>query len=256
MFTDTHTHPYYTREDIPTPEEVIKAAIENKVDRMILPNVNIDSISIMKSLAAKFPDNIRLAMGLHPTEVKENADDVLSIILDELGHVGEYVAIGEVGIDLYWDKTFRDKQMDIFARQLEKASETNLPVIIHCRDGLDETLEILSDYKDVNRVFHSFGGTVVDVERILAQKDTSYFGINGIVTFKNSRLREVITAIPKDNLLLETDSPYLAPVPFRGKTNQSAYLPYIATTVAQTINLSVEEIARITRTNSERLFGF
>lgn len=252
MFTDTHTHPYYNEDG----EAFVRRAISAGVDRMIMPNVDTESVGPIKRLAAAFPENLRMTMGLHPTEVKENADEALAQILDEFGSGAEYIAVGEVGIDLYWDKTFRDKQMEVFDRQLLEAEKLHLPVIIHCREGLDETLEVLSGHKGVKAVFHSFGGTETDVERILNLGEDYYFGINGIVTFKNSNLRDVIPAIPENRLLLETDSPYLAPVPYRGRPNESAYLPYIAAAVAQAYNITVEQVADVTRSNSISLFGF
>lgn len=252
MFTDTHTHPYYSEDA----DGFIQRALNANVDRMIMPNVDVSSIEPMKELAGKYPENIRMAMGLHPTEVKENGEEELSKILEELESGTEYAAVGEVGIDLYWDKTFKDLQMKVFNAQLSAAERLNLPVIIHCREGLDETLEVLSAHGNVRAVFHSFGGTRADVERILKLNDRYYFGINGIVTFKNSNLRSVIPSIPKERVLLETDSPYLAPVPYRGKRNESAYLPYIAQTTADCYNMPLEELAALTRQNSIRLFGF
>lgn len=252
MFTDTHTHLYYA-ENAP---DVVNRALESGVDRLIMPGVDLGAIKPMKTLADHFPNNIRLTMGLHPTEVKEDADDVLDAILTELQNDKRYIGVGEIGIDLYWDKTFREKQMQVFDRQLEAASQMSLPVIIHCREGLDETLEVLESYPNVNRVFHCFSGNIGDVERILSQHETSYFGIGGVVTFKNSTLRNTLCAIPHNRILLETDSPYLAPVPYRGKTNESAYLPYVARSVAETLAYSLEEVASLTASNSKQLFGF
>ena len=163
------------------------------------------------------------------------------------------MAVGEVGIDLYWDATFRREQMEAFAMQVEKARELGLPVIIHCRDGLDEVLEVLAGYRGVPAVFHSFGGTAQDVERIRALGDY-WFGINGIVTFKNSKLREVLPAIGLDRLLLETDSPYLAPVPNRGKRNESAFLPHIAAHIAQHLGLTTTQVAEATTANARQFF--
>lgn len=252
MFTDTHTHPYYNED----PAGFVNRAIEAGVTRMILPNVDLESLKPMEDLAAAFPDNLRTAVGLHPTEVKENADETLELIFKNMSRQDLCVAVGEIGIDLYWDKTFRDKQMEIFDRQLYMAQSAKLPVIIHCREGLDETLEVISGHRNVRAVFHSFGGSEADVDAILKISDDFYFGINGIVTFKNSNLRQVLPAIPITNILLETDSPYLAPVPKRGKPNESAYLPYIARTVAEVIPIPYDEIARVTAINSQRLFGF
>ena len=251
-FTDTHTHPYYNEDAT----GFVQRAIDAGVTRMIMPNVDAESIHPMKKLCAQFPDNLRMAMGLHPTEVKENADKVLETVAKELFSGEKYVAVGEIGIDLYWDITFREKQMEIFDMQLNMAEKMNLPVIIHCRNGLDETLEVLGSHKGLSTVFHSFGGTTVDVERILSAGDNNYIGINGIITFKNSSLKDVVPAIPSERLLLETDSPYLAPVPYRGRLNESAYLPYIAKKIAESLKKDVEEVAETTTENSHRLFGF
>lgn len=247
---DTHTHPYYNDDAV----KFVNDAIAAGVTRMIMPNVDLDSISPMRSLAAQFPNNLYMAMGLHPTEVKDDADNVLNRIKQSVYDNGEYVAIGEIGIDLYWDKTFRLKQMDVFDRQLKIAAEKGLPVIIHCREALDETLEVLEGNKNVQAVFHSFGGAAKDVERILKIRDDYYFGINGIVTFKNSKLSETIPAIPDNQLLLETDSPYLAPVPFRGKPNRSEYIIHVATKIATIKGKTVDEIAALTTFNAERFF--
>lgn len=254
MFTDTHSHPYYA-DSHEQGVDIVRRAIAAGVGRIIMPNVDADSIEPMQSLAREFPSNLRMAMGLHPTEVKEGANDVLSSILSAFDKTDEYVAVGEVGIDLYWDRTFRDKQMYVFDRQLDYASRRSLPVIIHCREGLDETLECLSGHSDVAAVFHSFGGTAEDVERIRLLGDY-YFGINGIVTFKNSKLANVLPVIGLDRILLETDSPYLAPVPHRGKKNESAYLPLVAGKIAETLGLTVEQVASQTASNSVNLFGF
>lgn len=252
MLTDTHSHPYYCED----PEGFVRRAVEKGVNRIIMPNVDLESVGPMKALSGKFPDNLRMAMGLHPTEVKENADEVLDEILRETEGEHPYVAIGEVGMDLYWDKTFAEKQMQIFDRQLSHAEKLGLPVIIHCREALDETLEVLSGHKENKVVFHSFGGSRKDAERVLLAGDDNYIGINGIVTFKNSDLKNVLPVIPAERILLETDSPYLAPVPHRGKKNESAYLPFIARAVAEALNTTFEKIARITSENSLRLFNW
>lgn len=253
MFTDTHTHPYYNEDA----ESFVARAVSAGVTRMIMPNVDKESLPVMTQLSDSHPENFRIALGLHPTSVGEEADDDLSYIISKLDCRRDVVAIGEIGMDLYWDKTFRSKQMDIFDRQLGIAVAKGYPVIIHCREALDETLEVLSGHPQANGVFHSFGGSTADVDSILKMADDRfYFGINGIVTFKNSNLRTTIPAIPTDRLLLETDSPYLAPVPKRGKPNESSYLPYIAETVALTLGIESREIAEITSENSRRLFGF
>lgn len=252
---DTHTH-LYLDEFSTDRDDVMHRAIESGVDRMIFPNVDLSTVGPMLELHSRYPQNTFVAMGLHPTEVRETWRDDLAKIEDYFLNASvRYVAVGEIGIDLYWDQTFRDEQMKVFARQIEVALERNLPIIIHCRDGLDEVLEVLDSASSVPRgVFHSFGGTVEDVARIRKTGDF-YFGINGIVSFKNSRLREVLPAIGPDRILLETDAPYLAPVPHRGKRNETSFLPATATVVADALGLTVTEIDRVTSQNAVTLFG-
>lgn len=252
---DTHTH-LYLDEFSPDRDDVMHRAIESGVDRMIFPNVDLSTVGPMLELHSRYPQNTFVAMGLHPTEVRETWRDDLAKIEDYFLNASvRYVAVGEIGIDLYWDQTFRDEQMKVFARQIEVALERNLPIIIHCRDGLDEALEVLDSASSVPRgVFHSFGGSVEDVARIRKTGDF-YFGINGIVSFKNSRLREVLPAIGPDRILLETDAPYLAPVPHRGKRNETSFLPATATVVADALGLTVTEIDRVTSQNAVTLFG-
>jgi len=246
MFIDTHTHLY-----LPDFEnggaDAVRRAVAAGVERMVLPNVDVAGIGPMRSLAAMFPGNISMAMGLHPTEAGGDFEAGLSAVEAEFrAHRSDYCAVGEVGIDLYWDKTFRDAQMQAFERQCQWAVGEDLPVIIHCRDGLDETLEVLSGLPVRPAcVFHSFGGTSGDVERIRRVGDF-YFGVNGIVTFKNSRLREVLRDIGAERILLETDSPYLTPVPHRGQRNESAYIPHIAACVAGALGVSMDEVAEVT----------
>ena len=254
MLIDTHTH-LYLDEFAPTPDEAVVRAIDAGVGHLIFPNVDLDTISQMRSLAARFTDNVSMAMGLHPTSVGQNWDaDLDTVIKELLDHRAEYVAVGEIGIDLYWDKTFRQEQMTVFERQVNLASDQQLPIIIHCRDGLDETLEVLQGVTHSSSgVFHSFGGSNDDVERIRKVGDF-YFGINGIVTFKNSRLREVLPSIGLERILLETDSPYLAPVPHRGRRNESAYLRHIAAYVANILGVDVETVEDVTTKNAKQLF--
>lgn len=254
MLIDTHTHLYLSEfED--GGDAAVKRALDAGIGHLIMPNVDLSTIAPMRELAARWPEKISLAMGLHPTEVGENWRHDLDVTNAELmAQKSDYVAVGEVGIDLYWDKTFEREQMIVFDEQMVLAAEHHLPVIIHCREGLDQVLEVISGYKGVPAVFHSFGGTIDDVEKIRRVGD-HYFGINGIVTFKNSKLRDVLPAIGLDRLLLETDSPYLAPVPHRGKRNESAFLTATAAHVAQSLNVTNQEIADITTQNAKRLFN-
>lgn len=259
---DTHTHIYLPLFDDEAADstpfrgrcDAVDRAVEAGVEKMVFPNIDRASIEPMLALHSLRPHNTFMAMGLHPTEVKENWRDELKACLDVLdGNPSSFVAVGEVGIDLYWDKTFQNQQMTVFDSQVADACRLGLPVIIHCREGLDQTLEVLSGHPGAQAVFHSFGGTVADVERILAQGDF-YFGFNGIITFKNSRLDDTVAAVPSDRILSETDSPYLSPVPFRGRTNESSRLPFIVQRIAQVKGLSMEEADRLTTDNARRFF--
>ncbi|MBD5323103.1 MAG: TatD family hydrolase [Bacteroides sp.] len=249
---DTHTHLYLPEFDSDR-RDVMDRAVSAGVGRMLFSNVDLGTIAPMKSLRSEYPDITLMAMGLHPTEISERWRDDLAVIQDELDR-DDYVAVGEIGIDLYWDKTYRKEQMEALACQLDWAVSRQMPVIIHCREGLTETLDVLADFGGkVRGVFHSFGGTVADVEQIRRCGDF-YFGINGIVTFKNSGLKDVLPEIGVSRILLETDAPYLAPVPYRGKRNESAYIVNTAQTVALSLSTEVDEVADITTKNAENLF--
>ncbi|MCM1081506.1 MAG: TatD family hydrolase [Muribaculum sp.] len=253
MLVDTHTHPYLPEFD--HPQQTVSNALNEGVEHMILPAVDLSSIEPMLSLQDTFPSEISLAFGLHPTEVRYDYMEVIDRMKD-VARKNRHVAIGEIGIDLYWDKTFHSAQCRAFSVQVEWAIEENLPVIIHCREGLDDTLNVLANASAVPRgVMHSFGGTADDVERIRKIGDF-YFGINGIVTFKNSKLRDLLQIIGLDRILLETDAPYLAPVPMRGKRNEPAYLVHTANHIAQYMGISSNELAEITTQNARNLFNF
>ena len=237
--------------------EVMQRALDAGVTRMILPNISVDSVAAMRALAAQWPDNTRMAMGLHPEEFDAtNWQARLQDVLDELRrHSGDYIAVGEIGIDLYWDATYEREQMIVFEQQLQLADATALPVIIHCRKGLPQVLEVLERFPALRCDFHCFGGTVDDV-RAIRRRGDHYFGINGIVTFKNSGLADVIPEIGLDRILLETDAPYLAPVPRRGRRNEPSYLPYVAAKIADILGTTTSAVAETTARNSEDLFKF
>ncbi len=277
MLIDTHTHLYlddFAEDDLG--EGAVRRAIEAGVEKMIFPNVDLSTIEPMKALASKFPGVVSMAMGLHPTEVKESWKEDTEAALAELRtgsmkHATEtkshsdipvteapafaplYKALGEVGIDLYWDKTFEREQMLSLERQIGVAAELGLPVIIHCRDGQAQTLEVLQGFPTVRAVFHSFGGTAKDVDDIRRVGDF-FFGINGIVTFKNCKVREALREITLDRLMLETDSPYLAPVPHRGKRNESAFITHTAQHIADYLDLPRSVIEDRTSANAETFF--
>jgi len=252
MFTDSHTHLYLNafQDDR---DEMIQRAIDAGVTRMLLPNIDSSSIDSLFSLTKRFPDHCYPMMGLHPTSVKENYLEELRRIEKALDHK-DIIAIGETGIDLYWDKTFLKEQEEVFTTQIGWAMELDLPLVIHARDSFQEIFSVLDRTAgpDLRGVFHSFTGGPDELERALSYN--FMIGINGILTFKNSNLREVVKAIPANRLLLETDSPFLAPVPYRGKRNESSYLVETAVKVAEIYNLSKEEVARVTSTNAEKLF--
>ncbi|MDE6279342.1 MAG: TatD family hydrolase [Paramuribaculum sp.] len=251
---DTHTHPYLPEFDADR-DEVVRNAIAAGVEMMILPNVDFSTIQPMKELAARWPENTRMAMGLHPTEVTSSWRDNFGIIESELRGGTPYVAVGEVGMDLYWDKTWREAQMEALDYQMKLATQLGLPVIIHCREALDEVIEVMSGLPEIPPlVMHSFGGTVEDVERLRKYGDF-YFGINGIVTFKNSRLREVLPAIGLDRILLETDAPYLAPVPYRGRRNQPAYVVETGREVARSLGVDFDMVKSVTDSSARKFFG-
>lgn len=253
MIVDTHTHLYLP--EFESPSAAVERAIDAGVGHMVFPNVDLSTIEPMLALHKLYPDNTSVAMGLHPTEVGDDWESVLARIESEFDSTCKFVAVGEIGIDLYWDKTYRLQQREVFRRQVNLAADRGLPVIIHCREGLDDVLDVLSSVERLpTGVFHSFGGSVADVERIRSIGDF-YFGINGIVTFKNSSLRDVLPAIGIDRLLLETDSPYLAPVPHRGKRNESAFIVHTAAYVANVFCLSLQDVHDITTANASSLFN-
>lgn len=250
---DSHSHIYLEEFDADR-TDVVARARQAGVRRLVLPNVDLDTVEPMMALHRAYPTYTSVAMGLHPTSVGENFRADLAAI-KEIFDRGGFVAVGEVGIDLYWDKTYRDEQIEVFDEQLRWAEHADLPVIIHCRDGLDEILWTFDNYSGTlpGCVFHSFGGTVADVEAIRRRGDF-LFGINGIVTFKNSKLSDVLPAIGLDRILLETDCPYLTPVPHRGRRNESAYIPFIAAKIAEVLGTSVDEVSARTDANAARFF--
>lgn len=254
--TDTHSHIYLPEFDGESPD-VVARAIASGVTRMVFPNVDLDSLPQMRRLHEAYPESTRIAIGLHPTELGDDYRATLDLLERELRACpGEFAAIGEVGIDLYWDASRRDDQRDAFARQIGWAQEFSLPVIIHCRDGLDDTLRVLSEVEGElpPLVFHSFTAGKEEVARIREVCDP-WFGINGVVTFKNApALREALPEIGLGRILLETDSPWLAPVPKRGQRNESAYIPWIRDKIAETLSITGEEVEKATDRNACSLF--
>ena len=253
QFIDTHAHLYLDKFDADI-DQVISNAIASGVSKMYLPNIDSQTIDAMNHLAAKYPGNCFPMIGLHPSDVKENFEDELAIVKKE-AETGNYIAIGEIGIDLYWDKTFLKQQQEAFAFQLELAKSHHLPVAIHARDSFDEIFEVLDQHNDdtLSGVLHCFTGTLEQAERVIDYGNFK-LGIGGVVTFKNGGLDKVIPHIDLEHLILETDAPFLAPTPYRGKRNESQYIPIIADKIAQLKNIKIEEVAETTTQNALELF--
>jgi len=252
MFIDTHTH-LYSEEFNEDRFTCIKQAISNGVSRFYMPNVDSESIDGMLALEAQFPEHCFPMMGLHPCSVNGNYEKELEIIKTWLDK-RRFKAIGEIGIDLYWDKTFIKEQELAFKQQIDWALEFNYPIVIHCRNAFDEIYAILSMYSSLPKgIFHCFSGNLDQAKQILSLGNFK-LGIGGVVTFKNSGLDKIVEQLDINDLVLETDAPYLAPVPYRGKRNESNYLPLIAQKIASLKNITVEEIAQITSNNALKLF--
>jgi len=254
FLTDSHTHLYVTEFE-GEKDEIIKRALDAGIKKMILPGINSSYIPAQIELAEKYPNSCFLAFGLHPSDVKEDFEQELEIVKDYL-QKEDAVAAGEIGIDLYWDKTYAEQQKVAFEKQIIFAEELKLPIIIHVREAFKEVFEIIDKLNDENLsgIFHSFTGTVEQAKKIIDYKNFK-IGINGIVTFKNSGLDKVVKEIALKHLVLETDSPYLSPVPKRGKRNESSHLTYIAEKIAEIKNVSLKELADVTNNNAEEIFG-
>lgn len=250
--TDTHCHLFLPEFDADR-DEMIRRAMDTGVSRFFLPHVDSRSSGGLLSLAGLYPDHCFPLMGLHPTSVNENFVTELKHAKDLLDS-GTFYGIGEIGMDLYWDQTFRSQQEEAFLIQLEWAWQRNIPAIVHVRNSYDETLSVIRKAKlpGLTGIFHCFYGTAEQAGEIIEMG--FLLGIGGVVTFKNSSLAKVLAGIDPANIVLETDSPYLAPVPFRGKRNEPAYLVHIVAKLSEIYGLQPDDIAEITTRNSEVLF--
>ncbi|MBL6685267.1 MAG: TatD family hydrolase [Flavobacteriaceae bacterium] len=249
---DTHTHLYLKQfnEDI---DMVINRSKEIGVNKFIFPAIDSSHFNDMHNLKDKYPNSIYLMTGLHPTDVKENYKDELNFVVNTL-KTNNYVAIGEIGIDLYWDKSFLKQQQEAFKFQIRLAIEHDLPIVIHCREAFNEIFEILDkeNCNELRGVFHCFTGTFEEAQRAI---DLGFvLGIGGVVTFKNGGIDKFLHKIDLKNIVLETDSPYLAPVPFRGKRNESSYIIHVLEKLSEIYGISKEKIAEITSKNAEKVF--
>jgi len=253
IFTDTHTH-IYSEEFTNDREAMFQRAFNAGVTRLFLPSIDSGTTQIMYDLEAQYPDNVFLMMGLHPTYVKEN-------YLEELAHVEAqlashiFYAVGEIGIDLFWDKTHLKEQQHAFKYQIQLAKKYKLPINIHCRDAFDETFEVLESEKADNLygIFHCFTGNFKQAQRAIGYN--MKLGIGGVSTFKNGKIDQFLQDIDLEHIVLETDAPYLAPVPYRGKRSESAYIPVIAQKLADIYGVTLQEIADITTANSKSVYG-
>lgn len=249
---DTHIHLYDDtfQSDL---ESVVSKAQLNGVTKMLMPNVDQNSVEPMKQIASTYPGVCMPMIGLHPCYVKEDYQEQLTMIEAELA-TNTYIAVGEIGLDLYWDKTFFEQQKEAFLIQTKWAIKHHLPIAIHCREATMETIKLLKPLvsEELTGVFHCFSGSAETAKEVIEMG--FYLGIGGVVTFKNAGLEKVLPTVPLDRIVLETDGPYLAPIPFRGKRNESSYLTYIAKRIAEIYGISTEEIAQHTTANATKLF--
>jgi TatD DNase family protein len=250
---DTHTHLYLPEFDSDR-DEMVKRAVDSGIEKMLMPNIDTQSVKQMLSAAKRYKGICYPMIGLHPTSVKED----YQVQLDELDQIADtmkFIAIGEIGIDLYWDKTFISEQLLAFKRQINFAIERQLPVVVHTRESFPEVFSVLEEFKgkDLKGVLHAFTGGIEEAEKAVMLGFC--LGIGGIVTFKNSGLDKVLKVTGPENIILETDSPYLAPVPYRGKRNESSYICIINKKLAEIFGTTEEEIASITYARSTELFS-
>ena len=253
-FIDTHTHLFASEfnDDI---DIVLKNAINSGVSKMLLPNIDSTTTNSMLQLCNKYPQHCFPMIGLHPCSVKKDNIEKEILHVEEMLNKNKFIAIGEIGLDLYWDKSTLDLQKIAFESQIKLSKKHQLPIVIHVRDSFNEAIEIVERLNDDNLsgVFHCFTGNIEEAERII-NLENFYLGIGGVVTFKNGGINKIIKQVSLDSIILETDSPYLSPTPFRGTRNESKYLLNIATEMADLYNLDIEEIAKKTTENAIDLF--
>jgi len=249
---ETHAHIYSSKFDSDR-DEVIESIRKAGIERVYMPNVDVETIDAMLDCEQKYPDLCIPMMGLHPCDVKEDFHSQL-YMMEEWLNKRPFAAVGEIGLDLYWDKSFFEQQKEALKIQISWAKEKNLPIVLHCRESMDETIEIIKEEQDGNLkgIFHCFTGSLIQAQEVINLG--FLLGIGGVATFKNGGLDQVIPNLGLENLVLETDSPYLAPVPYRGKRNSPAYLPIIAEKIGDYLSISKEEVAKKTKENALNLF--
>ncbi|MBO6607782.1 TatD family hydrolase [Psychroserpens sp.] len=253
IITDTHTHLYSEAFDEDR-EQMIQRALDQQISRFFIPAIDSGYTEAMLKLESEFPNHVYLMMGLHPTSVKSNYKDELKHV-EEMLAKRHFYAVGEIGIDLYWDTSTLDIQKDAFKHQIRLAKQYGLPIVIHCRESFDEIFEVLDEEKDdkLYGIFHCFTGTLEQAKRAISYN--MKLGIGGVVTFKNGKIDQFLHNIDLSHIVLETDAPYLAPKPYRGKRNESAYITLVLKKLAEIYSVSEEKIAEITTENSKAVFG-
>ena len=252
-FIDTHAHLYSSPLN-ENREAIIQNAINNGIDTIIMPAIDSDTLESMLELEAAYPNNCIAMMGLHPCSVKDNVQQELDIVEAQLKK-RKFIAIGEIGLDYYWDKTFIQQQIEAFTIQMQWALERQLPIVIHTRNAMGETIEAVKPFakKGLRGIFHCFSGSQESAQQIISMG--FHLGLGGVLTYKNAAVAEAIKEIPMSHLVLETDAPYLSPVPYRGKTNEPAFMIEVAKKLAEIKNIPLQEVAAITTNNAKEVFG-
>lgn len=250
-FTDSHTHLYDER--LIADDTQIQRAIDAGVTKMYMPNCDSSTIDGMLYLADKWPAACMPMMGLHPCYVKENYKDELAVVAGWL-QKRKFYAVGEIGLDYYWDMTYKQQQAEAFEAQTNLALQYDLPIVIHSRESTQDCIDIVRSLQNgkLRGIFHCFSGSIEEARQVVALG--FYLGIGGVVTYKKTNLPEVIQEVGLDHIVLETDAPYLAPVPYRGKRNESSYIPVIAQKIAEVMNMPVDKVAAVTTANCEKVF--
>lgn len=253
IFIDTHTH-LYDEQLIVEEQAMIQRAIEAGVTKMYMPNCDSTTIPGMMKIAESYPNNCFPMIGVHPCYIKDNYKEELELSKQQLTN-NKFYAVGEIGLDYYWDLTYKEQQIDAFKIQIDWALEHNLPIVIHSRESLQDCIDIVREKHNGNLkgIFHCFSGNEQEAQQIVAMG--FYLGIGGVLTFKNSTLPNALANIGTEHLVLETDAPYLAPTPYRGKRNESSYIPLVAQKLADIKQMSIENIAEITTANALKVFG-
>jgi TatD DNase family protein len=250
---DTHAH-IYAEELISDLDAVVKQAVTNGIEKILMPAIDSQSHEAMLSVEARYPGNCMMMMGLHPCYVKENYIEELAKVETWLAQ-RKFIAIGEIGLDFYWDTNFKEQQYQVFNQQMQWALDNDLPIVIHTRNAMQETIEMVKPFakKGLRGVFHCFSGSKESAEQIINMG--FYLGLGGVLTYKNAGVAEAVVDIPMEWLVLETDAPYLSPVPYRGKRNEPAYMLEVAKKLAEIKNVHLHEVAAMTTQNAEKLFG-